>query len=373
MKPLVSLLIIFLLTFQPLKAEFITINKIVYGINTTLKTAYVDNIEEGIVSAVIQSKVTSNGISYPVTSIASNSFSWNSTLQYVTIPTTVTKIGATAFSGCTALQSIAIPDNVTSIGSSAFNGCPSLTTVDVGDGVTSIGDYAFNNCPSLTSITLGKSVASLGRYAFKGCTSLKTITIPASVTSIAEGAFKNCTGLISIYFDDGNLRVTFVDNWLEGCSIGKVYYGRSIVGQKMFYGCTGLITVTLGAMVRTIASQAFDCCGSIRTVYCMATEAPMAVHSDNYPQFVGDVFDTAILNIPEGSLAAYQASSCWENFENVRERDFARVGAVHSDRPKKSLDVYTLGGVLLLRGADTEDINNLPPGIYIVGGKKIRI
>ena len=124
--------------------------------------------------------------------IESGAFQNCTSLQSITIPSSVTSIGSATFIGCTSLQSITIPESVTSIGSNTFSGCKSLQSITIPSSVTSIGDSAFNGCTSLQSITIPESVTSIGSYAFSGCKSLQSITIPESVTSIGDSAFNFC-------------------------------------------------------------------------------------------------------------------------------------------------------------------------------------
>lgn len=66
-------------------------------------------------------------------------------------------IGGSAFYGCTSLESITIPSTVTSIGSSAFKNCSSLENVTLlreQSPITSLGQNAFDNCASNLTITV---------------------------------------------------------------------------------------------------------------------------------------------------------------------------------------------------------------------------
>jgi hypothetical protein len=152
-------------------------------------------VDNSLEIATIQSQVTSNGKTYPVTSVASNAFSWCTALRSVSIPPSVIKIGSSAFAGCSNLSIIIIPNSVTEIGSQAFNTCTSLTKADIGDAVVTIGDYAFSNCSKLITLTIGSAVKAINKYAFRGCSSLNSVTLPATVTTIGECAFYGCTCL----------------------------------------------------------------------------------------------------------------------------------------------------------------------------------
>ena len=253
-----------------------------------------------------------------VTSIGSSAFAYCDGLTSVTIPDSVTSIGSYAFNDCDGLTSITIPDSVTSIGSYAFCYCTKLTSITVDsdhpnyasidgvlfnkaitkficypagktgaytipDSVTIIGSYAFYGCSGLTSVTIPDSVTSIGFSAFYYCYGLTSITIPDGVTSIGGSAFENCSGLTSI-------TLPFVGNKLNGTSntdfgyiFGASSYsdnfssvptslktvvitGGSSIGDRAFYGCSGLTSVTIPDSVTSIGDYAFDACSGLTSI-----------------------------------------------------------------------------------------------------------
>ena len=124
-------------------------------------------------------------------------------LASVTIPDGVKTIGNDAFFGCKGLTSIVIPDSVETIGNSAFGDCSGLTSVTIPAGVKNIGEFAFNFCKGLTSVTLQNGCAAIPDFAFSDCKSLVSIEIPDSVRSIGTRAFWDCSSLTSVEIPDG--------------------------------------------------------------------------------------------------------------------------------------------------------------------------
>ena len=99
----------------------------------------------------------------------------------------VTSIGTYAFYNCTSLQSITIPSSVTYIGDYAFYNCTILQSITIPSGVVSIKDYVFSYCISLTSVNIPDSVTNMGRYVFDNCTSLTRLTVNAVVPPTLDG------------------------------------------------------------------------------------------------------------------------------------------------------------------------------------------
>ncbi len=114
------------------------------------------------------------------------------------IPEGVTSVGFAAFNGCTSITSVTLPATVETIETAAFKGCTALAEIVVPDSVVTIGSLAFANCGALKSVTLSANITELAPYVFSGCKELLSISIPASVTSISETAFIGCQRLAEV-------------------------------------------------------------------------------------------------------------------------------------------------------------------------------
>ena len=250
-----------------------------------------------------------------VTSIGAWAFSSCSSLTSITIPDSVTSIGNSAFYNCSNLMSITIPDSVTSIGEEAFRDCYSLTSVTIGNSVTSIGNYAFSGCYNLTSIivlednskyssldgilynkdkteiiqvpqgisgaiTLSSYLTNIGYKAFSGCHSLTSITISDSVTSIGSGAFSYCSSLTSITIDENNKYYKSTGGNLyskDGTTLIQYTIGKpaikfiipdsvTSIGDRAFYNCSSLTSITIPDSVTSIGNEAFYNCSSLMSI-----------------------------------------------------------------------------------------------------------
>ena len=102
------------------------------------------------------------------------------------------------FYGCTSLESITIPSSVTSIGNYAFADCTSLNSIEIGANVTTIGSKAFKNCFSITTLILPRSLTTIGDEAFAGCEKLKTVTCHADKVPMTDISAFNYVSLKNV-------------------------------------------------------------------------------------------------------------------------------------------------------------------------------
>lgn len=99
-------------------------------------------------------------------------------------------VGKEIYIGGELVKDIVIPEGVTRINGS-FDGCSTLETVSIPSTVTSIAYREFEGCSSLKSVEMAEGVKSIDDGAFSGCGNLKSVKIPASVTDIGEYVFNS--------------------------------------------------------------------------------------------------------------------------------------------------------------------------------------
>ena len=212
-----------------------------------------------------------------VTSIEERAFEGSSALNSISFPNSVTHIDIFAFSGCTALSSVIIPNHMTYIGFGVFAGCPNIVSIVVSED-NPVYDSR-DNCNAIiesssNSLILGCSntvvpddVINLCTYAFSGCLGLTTIDIPDGVACIGSDAFEGCSNLLSITIPDG----------------------IKIVDYMAFYRCSNLSSVTsLATIAPKLGQMAFS-----------------------------SISPDAVLYIPSGSEADYEAKGWYEYFSRV--------------------------------------------------------
>lgn len=263
-------------------------------------TAYV--LSEVSDKTITSISVPSSYLGKPVTVLGDSVFADFTSLEQVTLPTTLTSIGYAAFAGCTSLKDIFIPENVYSINNIPFVGCASLTAINVDanntsyssldgvlfnkaqdqlmiypagkgtsyaipSGVTSIADDAFFMCTSLASVTIPDTVTTMGYNTFFGCASLDNVVIPDTVTSLGGGTFLNCLALTTVTIPSGLTSLPY--SIFQGCSnlvsVG-LPSGLETIEMDAFYGCSSLTSITLPSGVTSIHDRAFLDCLSLTNV-----------------------------------------------------------------------------------------------------------
>ncbi len=182
----------------------------------------------------------------------------------LSLPDSVSIIKPYTFFNCSSLQSVTIHNGITTIGTNAFSGCaidtlnynslsanmtaevfPGVRILQIGNNVTEVAPSAFTGCTTLTSVTFPEGITSIGNRAFYGCTGLTEISLPTTITSIGDGSFFNCTSLNTVHYNADSCL------FMGGSANASQYY--------VFWGCTSLNNITIGANVKFLPNYGF--CG----------------------------------------------------------------------------------------------------------------
>ena len=215
-----------------------------------------------------------------ITEIPADAFRNSKLLTSVVIPATIKTIGANAFRGCVALKTVHIPESVTVIGDAAFADCSALTTVTVADRNTdfiSVGSRLFENCVSLTHVVDFRGIKSFteGMYANTG---LVTAIIPAGITNLyTPSVFENCASLKSVVFHNGITSEQLGQRFFYNCSALEsvsLPASMTMIGDQAFMNCTGLTSVVFEGPFESISHQGFEGCSKLVSV-TFASEVPV--------------------------------------------------------------------------------------------------
>ena len=356
--------------------------------------------------------INSLTIGQDVKNIPAYAFSKLNHLTSVEIPDSVTEIGEYAFYSCSGLTSIVIPNSVTEIGDDAFYGCKGLTNVALPNSVTSIGNYTFCGCSSLTNIEIPNSVTEIKFGAFKGCSGLTGVTLPSSVTSVGKYAFEGCSGLKSITFNSSDVLsldekafsechdieiITCNTRWAPVAQSYDVfeyavYFKAKLYvpeRQKTLYSIAipwnqfrningmentpdedendyKIIPVLLPSQTLTLGVKNMRT-GILETSFSWNSSDELVADVDSQGVVTAKAVGETVISATntEGESAEFEII--------VMEGDDNSVPQDILLESKTNNNVYTLGGLVVIRDATQEDLRSLASGLYIIGGKKVMV
>ena len=173
-----------------------------------------------------------------------------------------------------------------------------------------IGNNAFRDHADIISVNIGENVESIRYMAFSGCSGLTSIYIPKSVTDINsyDGTmFVGCNNLASIIVESGNKKYdsrnncnalieTSTNKLIAGCKNTIIPGSVETIGQKAFYGCSGLISAVIPQGVTSISAQAFEGCGDLTSVTISSSVTSIAEAFSNCKNLSSIVVDNGNTN-----------------------------------------------------------------------------
>lgn len=300
-----------------------------------------------------QNTIITNGI----TSIGNYAFDGCIGINNMTIPSNVTTIGISAFEGCNGLTSFTIPGTVNTIGMNAFLNCTNLASVTIENGVSTIGQYAFHGCSSLTNVRINITTPPyLSTATFSNCSNA-TLYVPSGCKSAYEAAdnWKDFSEIVEISpiinFADANVKTICVTNWdtngdgelseAEAAAvteIGMVFRSRGIIsfnefqyftgvtsiGERAFYYCANLASITIPNSVTSIGTWAFQGCSGLtsltipNSVVSIGTYAfyDSGLTSLDIPQSVVSIGNYAFSDCDLNSITVANGNTVYDSREN---------------------------------------------------------
>ncbi|MCH5198603.1 MAG: leucine-rich repeat protein, partial [Oscillospiraceae bacterium] len=135
-------------------------------------------------ASVITSLVVNEGI----TETGTYSFAKLTSLQEMTLPSTLIQIGNYSFSGASALKEFVAPENLIFIGDHAFEKTTSLASITYNSKIMILGTYVFTNSV-ITEAVLPSSVIKYGERVYSECNKVQKIIIEDGITSLTSRVF----------------------------------------------------------------------------------------------------------------------------------------------------------------------------------------
>ncbi len=93
------------------------------------------------------------------------------------------------------------------------------------------------------------------------------------------------------------------------------YYAVNAIASHAFYCNFAMKQLVIPSTVKNIAQQAFVQCRSLRHLYLLCIEPPVADNNS----FDGIDEKRCVLHVPYGTLQAYKKSIGWNRFKKIKE------------------------------------------------------
>ncbi len=356
-----------------------------------------------------------NNLTVPnsVTEIGYGAFYNTQSLLESTMSNALTIIDDWAFA-YSAIFDVALANGASKLGESAFFCCENLLEFHVPGSVGSIAQSTFYGCSNMETLTLGNGITSIGKNAFCNTFNIKEVAIPGSVTLIHEQAFSYCgaqtlnflhsTSPITIYgssddvyqsgsFAHVNCNKLIIDRditihteslgdlMLRDAKLTDLTYGDNIESLSLTLsdgssvdltsniGTNLLTSLTCGKKLTSVPALTNS---QLTSVYVRNPEPPTAGGFNATTYLYGTLYLSDFEEAKRNEIAdLYAAANVWKRFR--KKNFYSGIDGIIADFDSNELvDVYDLHGHCVRHGVNIENAtNDLPQGIYIVGGKKI--
>ena len=191
------------------------------------------------------------------------------------------------------------------------------------------------------------------RGVFRKCTALTEVIMPAADQAANfrsfEGAFNGCSAL------------TAID--LKGCT------GLNNTNEA-FYSCEALKTVVLPGSFQ-FGTDTFDRCEALKEIDWTSfegTEAP-AFKMNSLPT----LGKALTIKVPAAAYDSFVANTSWNSYTLVSDGQSALTTITADADAQSARTVYDFSGRQVTVLAPGQDVNTLPAGLYIVGGRKVLV
>ena len=293
-------------------------------------------------------------------------------IENITLGNLVTQVCDDAFRG-DGVKNLKFGSSIRTIGCSAFEGCTELSEVIIPKTVTSIGNKAFYNC-NISHIAIGSGIESIGENAFGRNNNVTKVYVTAVNPPLAtNNSFSDYSAQLFVPEQSLDSYYNTMDCWYR-------FSGNALspVEKVEIESDKPLNNLHPGDVVRLKA-----------TVSPANADLPYIFWESTNPAYAKVDNDGVVTVNPDSEIAQGRisaddtagqckiiAKTLYGDIEaEVVLGDYSEIeDAVINDGiagDKRPDDIYTLQGICLKRNATKEDIDALPSGLYIIGGKKV--
>ena len=392
--------------FKNIKTDYQTtfnIDGIIYKINQNDNNSVtVTDYSNDTKDIVIPSVVSYNDILYGVTEIGNSAFAHCTQLKSITIPASVYCIGDGAFYECDSLEWVSF-EGSPRICSDAFYGCnniSSISSLSHNPGIMELARYRqtflvgdttdfylnANNNQDLKikhffHPELGEWVSELTSPMYGWQCNLKSDAVIPGTYRFLIVILPNSDGRPSLFHP---IIYGVKDDQLETIynptsKIGRIEYpttfSNDITADYEFIEIadsltipTGYDYIVIGIQSRVNSTNVDKYSNRINLYRFYFVECYDETEAFSGP-FTENVFNNAMLYVPDGAVDTYRAADGWKLFKNICIDDAVDPITLDKTNEFKDRIIYDTMG----RKVETESIEQLAPGLYIIGGSTFLI
>ena len=327
-------------------------------------------------------------------------FSGCTSLEEVTLNSTLDAIPGKMFLNCTSLVSIDLPDSLAFLGRQETFKNTGLVSIKIPAGVKGFGNTAdscsatqtvrlFENCAYLTTIIMPASMTDfeIGGYVFTGCTALKTIkagengedNVLPGVTLVGQYAFTGCA-IESLDLPDVDTVGTYAFG-VKSADFNKGTYATKLQSISMpkltsfntylFSYATELSQVTLGDDAEALSNYMFDGCASLETITLPSKLTFLGTYTFRNSGLKNIVIPDGVKHIGSSKGSAAAAGTSVYVFQNC-----AQLTSVTLPAGLMTLGAYVFDGCsslsALTYSGNADEGSALPSTVTVVGNYAFR-
>lgn len=246
----------------------------------------------------------------------------NSTFKSFTLPTSVKTIGQQAFYGCSQMLSFDYGDNTNfkTLSANAFQNCSSLESITLPSSVTTIAGQAFNNCAKLKTVYIPAATTYVDPTAFWFCNSLTNIEVDPT-----NAKYQTIDGMLC---EDDKKTLSIFPAGKANDKITLLSPSFTKIGKHAFYSCKKLTNVTIPKHVEYIGEEAFRMCDNLKTIAFLSDNPIIKEHigAQAFLPQVGE--DGGILDnlenifVREENIDKYKVHETWKAYAGKMKTSF---------------------------------------------------
>lgn len=302
---LVLSLIALMVCLLAISVSAVEVDGIYYTLNNSGETPVAEVSTENRASCKLETvsipaTITVGGVTYKVTSIASNAFGQvngdvNGNIKHLVIGANVSAVGEHAFRRVSSLLTVKIENTDAASGikfhNAQFMDCTNLTKVEAKNAkIAEYGNYCFWNDSSLVTVDYPSTLTRLGLNCFRDCVNFSCGDLSnTKITEIAAWAFGSAKGITEFKFP--STLTTIGNNVFLYCPVETYVFPHSVTS-------IGGDTLAHQSKIKVLIMPAIDETHTISSGFLYSTRPNVVIYSGDNVEFFKSQF---------GSLSAYEA------------------------------------------------------------------